>query len=156
MAWCKSSDSHLRMNAYQLLVRNAYMLINFGDFVQGRTDKVADPYIQLLPLTEATEAHEDFVSLRLSGVDTTGGQTLLNNVTPSGPDDPIFENPSKNKSFLDKNKWYLIGGGIGLGVLILGMVIAMVCCRRRRKVAYKSLHEPAPLGDSHYEYKGQH
>jgi len=138
-------------------LRNAYMLINFGDFVQGRTDKVADPYIQLLPLTQIMEAHDDFVTVRLSGIDTTGGQTLLNNITPSGPDDPITDNTSSGQSFLEKNKWYFIGGGIGLGVLIIALVIAAcLCCRRRRKPVYRALHEPAPLGDSHYEYKGRY
>lgn len=46
-------------------MRNAYILINYGDFVEGASDTTADPYIQLLALTNDTaEAHADFVRVR--------------------------------------------------------------------------------------------
>lgn len=138
-------------------LRNAYMLINFGDFVQGKTNQVADPYIQLLPLTDIAEAHADFVTVRLNGMDTTGGQTLLNNVTASGPPDPV--NSSSNDSgfvkFVKKHKWIFIGVGIGVGVLLIGLIIALVVRSNRKKRAYRPLHEPAPYGDAHYQYKGR-
>lgn len=136
-------------------LRNAYILINFGDFVQGQTNKVADPYVQLLPLTDISEAHADFVTVRLNGFDTTGGQTLLNNVTPSGPPDPVDTSSQDNKftTWAKKNKWILIGVGIGVGVLLIIAIVACVIRSNRRKTRYRPLHEPAPYGDSHYTYK---
>lgn len=58
-------------------VRNVYILINFGDFVDGSNSSVADPFIQLLPTTNLTLAHADFVTARLGGVDTTASQPPL-------------------------------------------------------------------------------
>ncbi|KAI0045957.1 hypothetical protein FA95DRAFT_1459550, partial [Auriscalpium vulgare] len=54
-------------------LRNAYILINYGDFADGTTSKL-DPYIQLLPTTNISSAHIDFVNVRLNGTDTTGSQ----------------------------------------------------------------------------------
>ena len=50
------------------------MLINFGDFVDGNK---ADPFIQLLSTLDRTNAHNDFVTLRMSGVDTSATQPAL-------------------------------------------------------------------------------
>ncbi|EJD00481.1 acid protease, partial [Fomitiporia mediterranea MF3/22] len=50
-------------------LRNTYLLINFGDFVDGSNSSVADPYIQLLSVTDPGSAHTDFVNARLGGVD---------------------------------------------------------------------------------------
>ncbi|EJD00446.1 uncharacterized protein FOMMEDRAFT_63163, partial [Fomitiporia mediterranea MF3/22] len=58
-------------------LRNTYLLINFGDFIDGSNSSVADPYIQLLSMTDPTAAHADFVSVRLGGVDKSGSQLPL-------------------------------------------------------------------------------
>ncbi|KAF5369340.1 hypothetical protein D9758_002508 [Tetrapyrgos nigripes] len=46
-------------------LRNTYILINFGDFVDGSTSNVADPYIQLLSISDKAKIHQDFVNARL-------------------------------------------------------------------------------------------
>jgi len=162
----------VQSNTYDLILgmgflRNAYMLANFGDFVQGKSGKTADPYVQLLPLTaDLAAAHSDFVNVRLNGSDTTGGQILLDNVTASGPPDPTFSSDSNSGfvGFFDKHKWIIIGAAIGVGVLLLALLVALCCCCGGRKKkwmkgvpvgngAYRQLHEPAPLGDEHYEYR---
>jgi len=51
-------------------LRNAYTLMNFGNFVDGGFNST--PYVQLLSTTDPAQAHQDFVSSRLNGVDTTG------------------------------------------------------------------------------------
>lgn len=168
------------------IVRNAYMLVNFGmcpstylcgslshpiftgDFVDGKSGKVADPYIQLLSLTDdATEAHNDFVNVRLNGVDTTGGQTLLSTVTSSGPPDPTYNGSGGDSNFVKwfkKNKWILIGVAIGIVSILSIMSLALCLCRRGGKKkwmkgvpvqnsSYRQLNEPAPRGDEHYEYR---
>ncbi len=116
-------------------VRNAYMYINFGDFVEGELDKVADPYIQLLPLTNDTKAaHDDFVKVR-------GGSRSVDT----------------SESFADRVKSHLaivIAVAVAAGVLILGGIA--FCCLRNRKLrrtpagfmnlqsSYAPLHDPAP------------
>ncbi|KAK7469159.1 hypothetical protein VKT23_003650 [Stygiomarasmius scandens] len=58
-------------------LRNTYSLFNFGDFVDGSADNVADPYIQLLSVLDKEKAHHEFVIARLGGQDTTGSQPAL-------------------------------------------------------------------------------
>lgn len=144
-------------------LRNAYTLVNFGDFIDGKDNKVADPYVQLLPTTEIIEAHSDFVQVRLKGVDTTSGQTFLDNYTPSGPPD-VKSNNSGFSSWLDRNKVILIAVGSSIGGVLLIAIIALCCCGRRRsnvrekdgrrawlkgvpvggKGGYKQVHDDAP------------
>lgn len=53
--------------------------MDYGNFVEDTSSDTGDPFVQLLPLTDPVEAHQDFVNVRLSGVDTTGSpsQALL-------------------------------------------------------------------------------
>lgn len=51
--------------------RNTYTLLNFGDFIDGGSN-TSKPYVQLLSTTNPAQAHQDFVTTRLNGVDTTG------------------------------------------------------------------------------------
>ena len=134
------------------LVRNSYLLVNFGDFIDGKQDKVANPYVQLLPTTELVEAHNDFVQIRLKGVDTTGGQTFLDNFTPSGPPDVKQSNNSSGFSgWLARHKTILIAVGASLGGVLLLLFTVLCCCRRRRsnvreKNGRKVRFNGAPVG----------
>lgn len=116
-------------------MRNVYLYINFGDFVDGKINKTADPYIQLLSTTNDTsEAHSDFVKVR-------GSSKSWN---PSG-------------SVLDRIRAHLplvIGLSVAAGVLLIAAIA--FCCLRNRKMrrtpagfmsfqsSYQPLHEPAP------------
>ncbi|KAH9037652.1 aspartic peptidase domain-containing protein [Lactarius pseudohatsudake] len=62
---------------------NVYLLIDYGDFVDGTT-KTDDPYVQLLPMTDPAAAHADFVATRLSGRDTTSSQRNSGSGGPKG------------------------------------------------------------------------
>ncbi|KAF9464126.1 aspartic peptidase domain-containing protein [Collybia nuda] len=62
-------------------LRNVYLLMDYGDFILGTTEK-DDPYIQFLSLTDPVEAHGDFVKMRLNGVDTTGESGLVDSKAP--------------------------------------------------------------------------
>jgi hypothetical protein len=43
------------------------MVVNVGDFVEGFTNQTADPFIQLLPLTNDTaRVHAEFMNARTS------------------------------------------------------------------------------------------
>lgn len=133
-------------------LRNAYILINYGDFVDGSSSKTGNPYIQLLPLTaDLTEAHSDFVQARLMGVDNTGNFKLL----PASvlPPDTDSNNNSSDESFADKVHPYLpyiIAGGALLGMAaLIGIALCLAKSRRRR---YRPLHDPAPAGLEYGQY----
>lgn len=130
-------------------VRNVYILIDYGDFVDGTSD-TDNPYIQLLATTDdLTEAHQDFVNKRLGGKDDANWQLLPPSSTGS---------PQKSDSqFVRKIKYYwpIIAGVAGF--LILVIIISCLCVRRRKKKggtgafwrskkSYQPLHDPAPMG----------
>lgn len=52
-----------------------YALFDYGNFVEDTSSDLGNPFIQLLPTTNLTAAHEAFVQVRLSGVDTTGSSS---------------------------------------------------------------------------------
>ncbi|KAF8195466.1 aspartic peptidase domain-containing protein [Pholiota molesta] len=52
-------------------LRNVYALVVYGDVFKNSTTTQSS-YVQFLSITERVEAHQDFVAVRLGGVDTTG------------------------------------------------------------------------------------
>lgn len=123
-------------------LRNAYMLINFGDFVDGALTKVGDPYIQLLSLTEPVEAHADFVKIRMDGIDKSADLHLLP-ALPDNGEDGKSDKPQEDT--LHKYLPYIIAGSIAAGVIILAL-IAVASYRSSAKRRYRRLHDPAPAG----------
>ncbi|KAI0823632.1 aspartic peptidase domain-containing protein [Trametes gibbosa] len=121
-------------------LRNAYILMNFGDFVDGSQTQVGDPFVKLLALTDPAEAHEDFVQQRLGGIDTTGQQTLLP-PPPQEVNTVVAETASqKLRPFLP----YIIVASIIGGLLLLFAVAYFFIWRSGRK--YQRLNAPAPAG----------
>ncbi|KAF9652956.1 acid protease [Thelephora ganbajun] len=139
------NDDNYDMILGMSFLRNVYMLVNFGDFIDGKEGKTADPYVQLLPTTsDTTEAHNDFVQVRLKGVDSTKDQSLLDTFTPSGP--PDVKKTNSNNAFpdwLDKNKVILIAVGASLGGVLL-ILFAVLCFCRRTNGGYQRMHDPVP------------
>ncbi|KAI1794123.1 acid protease [Ganoderma leucocontextum] len=123
-------------------LRNAYMLINFGDFVDGALTKVGDPYIQLLPLTDPAEAHTDFVQIRMDGIDKSADLHLLPALPDNGGDG---KDNKPQEDTLHKYLPYIIAGSVAVGVIILSL-IAAVSYRSSAKRRYRRLHDPAPAG----------
>ncbi|KAF9646038.1 acid protease [Thelephora ganbajun] len=127
-------------------LRNVYILINYGDFVDG-TSNTANPYIQLLATTDPAEGHQDFVNVRLGGKDDANWQLL----PPSSKGSP----PKSDSQFVRGIKYYWpIIAGVG-GFLVLVILISCLCVRRRKtgarpfwrgKKSYRPLHDPAPVG----------
>jgi hypothetical protein len=135
-------------------VRNVYLLVNYGDFVLGTSNK-ADPFVQLLSTSNDTSIlHQEFVQVRLNGVDTTSSQVLL---TPDTSGD-LSPSPSSNSDNTKKILIYAGIGAAGLAVLLLLGVLISCMCRRRPKNSrgilpspwegkagrYQQLDEPAP------------
>ncbi|KZT09219.1 acid protease [Laetiporus sulphureus 93-53] len=131
-------------------LRNVYVLIDFGDFVDNTTSR-ADPYIQLLSLSnDSAQLHADFVAIRGDA-----------NWNPS----------SSVSSWVKHHVALAIGLGVAAGILVLGGALFAFQSYRRRRLArtpagfmnfqssYKPLTDPAPqeahdlhlMGGSHQQ-----
>ncbi|OSD06863.1 acid protease [Trametes coccinea BRFM310] len=125
-------------------LRNAYIFINFGDFVDGALAKVGDPYVQLLPLTDPAEAHADFVQVRTNGVDHSSQLHLLPAVPDNSEDDDDDDDSSSSDSGIKKYLPYIIAGSVAGGLILIALVLYALFGGSRRK--YRRLHDPAPAG----------
>jgi len=142
-----AQDSNYDTILGMAFLRNVYILIDYGDFVDG-TSSTAAPYIQLLATTDPTEAHQDFVNVRLGGKDDQTWQLLP---APSTGSSPKADSP-----FVRGIKYYWpIIAGVG-GALVVIIIVSCLCVRRRRRThgrpfwrgqrSYQPLHDPAPVG----------
>jgi len=134
-------------------VRNAYLYVNMGDFIDG-SNNTADPYLQLLSVTNDTaKAHQDFVQVR--GSKTTGNAEEA--LSKSSIHNPSLTS-SKNKS-MSKVKKIIIAVVIAgvLALVLFGVLVWCCCCRNRGKrsskatftaaypdTSYQHLNAPAP------------
>ena len=130
-------------------VRNAYLLINYGDFVDGTTTK-ASPYVQLLSVTDPATAHQDFVTTRLGGVDTTGMQVFT--AGPGSSPNDVSSSGGQQRSML------VIYIAISVSILLIFSAVAgYVILKRRRKLhsVTRSNFSTANTGPS-YDYSSYH
>jgi hypothetical protein len=138
-------------------VRNVYLLVNFGDFVDGSVNTTADPYVQLLSITDPTAAHADFVNVRLNGQHTNTTGAALHSRPPPRPIDVYNNNNSNGKT---SKLAIIIVCSIG-GALVLLAIIVVYCSRDRfakrgrgglasTYQSYRNLNAPAPAGDMHH------
>ena len=90
-----------------------------------------------------TEAHNDFVQVRLGGVDRADSLKLL----PAIPDNDSDSDDDDNNSedWVHKYLPYIIAGSVTAGVLILILIVS-ASYRSSRKTRYRRLHDPAPIG----------
>ncbi len=82
---------------FRALVRNTYTLFDYGDWVSETSNDRQDPYIQLMSTTNKTQAHLDFVKIRMNGIDSsndTSHQLLASGQCQSSP---ISEAEKKKK-----------------------------------------------------------
>lgn len=78
-------------------MRNTYTLFDYGNFMEDTANDRGDPFIQLLSVTDATEARQDFVQLRLNGVDTTNDTAHALLPTSQMQHSPISEAEKKKQ-----------------------------------------------------------
>lgn len=118
-------------------VRNAYLLVNFGDFVDGNTTAKAPGYTQLLAMTDPATAHAEFVKVRQSG------QTLSSTSTLAAGDVSASSVGQKVKMTAKKIAMIV---GIAVGVLLLVLLgCCCLCCKGRGGGRYRQLNDPAPM-----------
>ena len=143
-------------------VRNAYLLINFGDFVDGSVNTTADPHVQLLSVTDPAAAHVDFMNVRLNhtapaSTSSTNDLSVDNALQSKPRPTPAFR-PSSGKmkdAFLKQKIPIIIVSSIGVGLVLIGIIA--VCCTRNRFSrnslgnvyrSYQPLEVPAPAGNT--------
>ncbi|KAF8158193.1 aspartic peptidase domain-containing protein [Crassisporium funariophilum] len=97
-------------------MRNVYTLFDYGDYIDNSPD-LMDPYIQMLSITNMTEAHQDFVTVRLNGVDTTGTRGLKD---PSASSKP-------------RTTMYYIVAAVAVVAILFAVAIFFILRARRRR-----------------------
>jgi len=112
----------------QSFLRNAYTLLNLGDFVDDTSATRGAPFVQFEPLTNPTQAHKEFVTVRLGGVDTTGdSQWKLSSHQQSSPVSK-GERIQHIEGFAIRNE---ITIAVCVGVVII-LAFVFFCLRQRR------------------------
>ncbi|KAK7037696.1 hypothetical protein VNI00_010922 [Paramarasmius palmivorus] len=143
-------------------LRNTYLLIDFGDFVDGSDENVADPYFQLVSTIDKSLVHRDFVNARLAGVDTTGSQPALLDIANVTRLAEVDKDSLKNLAMSEaakegskhkddkpfyKKAWFIVVVAVA-GAVVLGVIaaIAFAAARRRKsKVKGEQAFVP-PMG----------
>ncbi|KDQ62634.1 hypothetical protein JAAARDRAFT_54556 [Jaapia argillacea MUCL 33604] len=118
-------------------LRNTYTLLNYGDFIESSTTSNADPYVQLLSMTDPTVAHADFVKVRMGGVDTSGdaAHALL---PPSEAKTSPETAEEKKQEMQEKilSRWpYIFVGCLAFVIICVGLCVWRCCCRRKKGAA---------------------
>ncbi|KAG2125547.1 aspartic peptidase domain-containing protein [Suillus cothurnatus] len=137
-------------------LRNAYLLIDFGSFVDGAPSGTNAPYIQLLSITNASDASVDFAKVRLNNSSDVDELTSLD--SHSSTTTTTTTTTTSNS----KLPLWMIGVifGVVVSVFLLGICV-YCCCRRRRSQhassaqaawvpyapqSYRPLYDPSPQG----------
>ena len=134
------------LNPYTLSVSNMYVLLNYGDFIDGSPSNTADPYVQFISTTDPTTAHAEFVASRLNGTDSTGSQHVSSSSNGSGPG----SSSRSSQNFFKKYRTPIIAAASVAAIALISLVAWLAT--RRRKPTYRPLFEPAPAGDVQMQY----
>ncbi|KAG1882672.1 aspartic peptidase domain-containing protein [Suillus subluteus] len=137
-------------------LRNAYLLIDFGSFVDGAHSGTNAPYIQLLPITNASDASVDFIRVRLNN------DTNVDELTSVDSHSSTTTTATTTTTSNSKLPLWAIGVifGVVISVCLLGICV-YYCCRRSRSQrvsptqaawvpyapqSYRPLYDPTPQG----------
>ncbi|RDB14818.1 Aspartic protease 6 [Hypsizygus marmoreus] len=122
---------HYDMILGMSFLRNAYTLLDFGSWAAGKS---ADhPYIQLASVTDAAQARQDFIKVRLGGVDTTSDERWSLLPKEQMQHSPISEEEKKKKyQELVLSRWpYILTGCLVFVLLVVGYCVWRCCCCRK-------------------------
>ncbi|KAI0632395.1 acid protease [Trametes polyzona] len=116
-------------------MRNTYTLLDYGNFLKHTANDRGDPFVQLLPLTDAAQAHQDFVQLRLNGVDTSGDAAHALLPVDQMQHSPISKEEKKKKyAEMVLSRWpYIFVGCLAFVIIVIGLITWRCCVRRRRQ-----------------------
>ncbi|KAH7885425.1 aspartic peptidase domain-containing protein [Phlebopus sp. FC_14] len=116
-------------------LRNAYMLVNFGNLLNAATPSSSTAYIQLLPITNGAQAAQDFASVRQGGASGDANGDELGSLFHSSS-----SSSSSSGTTYKTNKLapWIIGVIVGGAVLLILFVSCIWCCCFRRRNKHKT------------------
>lgn len=122
-------------------LRNTYTLMNYGKWVDSNSNQ--DPFIQLLSVTDVQAAHNDFVKVRLGGVDTTGASQYALLPASQQQHSPVSaEEKKKQYEEMILSRWpYIFVGCLVFVILVAAFIIWRCCCRKRRLAKKKAAEQ---------------
>ncbi|KAF8306322.1 acid protease [Clavulina sp. PMI_390] len=134
----------------EAFLRNTYNLFNWGDFVDDTAVSRNSPYVQMQSTTNMAVAHQQFVEMRMGGVDHTGDSQFK--LLKNGQSSPVPESERIQhlEGFAYRHRVAIAAGTVGAFILLL---LLSTCCFIRRRRARKqggSRGGPAmmPLGST--------
>jgi hypothetical protein len=113
-----------------------------------------DPFVQLLPITNAHKAHLDFVNVRLNGVDITGDAThqlLPESEAQSSPESKA-EKEQHLKGEVLRNWPYIFVGAFVIFLVTIGLIIWKCCCHRGQKASNSGKNSVLPFSSKPENY----
>lgn len=108
--------------------------MDYGNWVPHSKNDRDDPFIQLLPITNKQAAHDDFVKVRMGGVDKTGDSAHALLPADQGQSSPV-SSAEKKKMYEEKilSRWpYIFVGCLAFVLIVIGLIIWRCCVRRKR------------------------
>jgi hypothetical protein len=114
-------------------LRNTYTLLDYGNFISASSNDRGDPYAQLLPLTDPKTAYNDFVKVRMGGVDRTSDPRYQLLPVDQMQKSPVSSEEKKKKyQEMILSRWpYIFVGCFVFVLLVTGYIIWRCCCRKR-------------------------
>ncbi|KAH9948908.1 acid protease [Amylocystis lapponica] len=134
-------------------MRNVYTLLDYGNFVEDTSQDLGTPFIQLLSTTNLTQAHKDFVQVRLSGVDSTSSSSQWLVPASQGQTSPESD-AEKHEQYEEYilARWpYIFVGCLGFVILVGGLITWRCCKRRRQRRAQQQTVGLVPGGATSYK-----
>jgi len=126
---------HYDMILGMSFLRNAYTLLDFGDWTDATSSDTGHPFIQMAPMTNIAAARQDFINVRLGGSDTTGDPRwalLPANQTQHSP--VSAEEQKKLYQEMILSRWpYILVGCLVFVILVVGLCVWKCCCRKGKK-----------------------
>lgn len=135
MSFRRSYFSRKNLSSTPVLVRNAYTLLNFGNWIDSSSKTQEHPFIQLASITNVDQAHADFVKVRLGGVDTSGAAQYQLLPVDQMKRSPVSDEEKKKKyQEMILSRWpYIFVGCLVFVLLITGYCVWRCCCRKSKK-----------------------
>ncbi|KAG6829511.1 hypothetical protein H0H92_004313 [Tricholoma furcatifolium] len=154
---------HYDMILGMSFLRNAYMLLGYGDWVNGNSSD--HPYVQLLPITNSAQAKQDFINTRLGGTDSTNATQWALLPANETQHSPLTADEKKEQyEELILSRWpYILVGCLVAVLLALGCCIWRCCCsakakarRARRKAKKSKLFSTEPASTAYLPLEAPH
>ncbi|TFK70925.1 acid protease [Pluteus cervinus] len=121
-------------------LRNTYTLLDFGNWIDGSSSNQDNPYIQLASVTSSSSARDDFIKVRLGGVDTTSDpqwQLLPSSQMQHSPISAAEKKKMYQEAVL--SKWpYILAGCLIIVLGSVGWCVWRCCCRGKRRGSKKN------------------